>query len=459
MRFLFSFEGRIDRAPYALWSLGLFLSQHFATLLLLRVGQGVPLDLGGLLLLEDWRFYFIPLRSLVAWPETPTWVLLLGLLWMLIAAWGLAALTFRRAADADMSEWLAAAAMAPFIQVAVIGALCFVPPRPQVAGATVEKEAAAVSGHWAAAAQGAVAGTGVMLLAIATGTLLFGVYGYGIFLLAPFLVGMAAAYVANRKADLGAKGTRGIVMGATALGATALVLGAIEGVFCILLAAPLGFGLAVLGGALGRSIALSVRHHASKLAPAFALLPALFALEAALPAETSFESRQTVEIDAPPQAVWNAILHMGRIEEPLTIPLRFGMAYAVGGRFLGEGVGALRHGEFSTGTAIEQVTEWVPNRKLVLEVLTDVPSMTELSPYEHVYAPHATGYFRTIEMSFELVERGERRTTIVERTSHRLRLDPVLYWLPMARWVVEQNNARVLAHIRKQAEGSVTANR
>jgi hypothetical protein len=29
----------------------------------------------------------------------------------------------------------------------------------------------------------------------------------------------------------------------------------------------------------------------------------------------------------------------------------------------------------------------------------------------------------------------------------------------MARWVVEQNNARVLAHIRKQAEGSVTANR
>jgi hypothetical protein len=31
----------------------------------------------------------------------------------------------------------------------------------------------------------------------------------------------------------------------------------------------------------------------------------------------------------------------------------------------------------------------------------------------------------------------------------------VLYWLPLARWVVSQNNARVLDHIRRQAERSV----
>ena len=28
----------------------------------------------------------------------------------------------------------------------------------------------------------------------------------------------------------------------------------------------------------------------------------------------------------------------------------------------------------------------------------------------------------------------------------------VLYWLPMARWVVHENNARVLSHLRRHAE-------
>jgi hypothetical protein len=43
---------------------------------------------------------------------------------------------------------------------------------------------------------------------------------------------------------------------------------------------------------------------------------------------------------------------------------------------------------------------------------------------------------------------------VIERTSHTLRLDPVLYWLPLARWVVAANNARVFAHIRRQSEAT-----
>ncbi len=88
-------------------------------------------------------------------------------------------------------------------------------------------------------------------------------------------------------------------------------------------------------------------------------------------------------------------------------------------------------------------------------VVNDVPALRELSPYEHVHAPHAVGYFRTTLTSFELLPRPDGGTEIVERTAHELRLDPVLYWLPMARWIVDANNARVLAHIKRQAERSV----
>ena len=148
---------------------------------------------------------------------------------------------------------------------------------------------------------------------------------------------------------------------------------------------------------------------------------------------------------------------MDRIGEPPALPFRLGVAYPLSGEIIGEGVGATRRGEFSTGVALEQVTEWVPNRKLTFVVLVDVPSMRELSPWRHVHAPHVTGYFNSMRTSFELVPRADGGTEIIERTSHELKLEPALYWLPLARWIVQLNNARVLSHIRQQAEQSFAA--
>jgi hypothetical protein len=158
-----------------------------------------------------------------------------------------------------------------------------------------------------------------------------------------------------------------------------------------------------------------------------------------------------VEIDAPPEMVWRSIVRMETIDGPLALPFRLGVAYPLRGEVIGEGVGASRIGEFSTGTAVERVTEWIPNRKLAFTVLRDVPAMRELSPYEHVHAPHVIGYFDTNYTSFELLPQQNGRTEVIERTSHSLKLEPILYWLPLVRWVVHRNNARVLTHIKHQA--------
>lgn len=133
------------------------------------------------------------------------------------------------------------------------------------------------------------------------------------------------------------------------------------------------------------------------------------------------------------------------------MPFRLGLAYPLRGKVLGEGTGALRVGEFSTGTVRERVTEWIPNRKLAFITLNEVPAMRELSPYAHVHAPHVVGYFRTMRTSFELVRRASG-TEVIERTSHELRLEPVLYWLPLARSIVAANNARVLSYLKREAE-------
>jgi hypothetical protein len=74
----FSFQGQMQRLPYALWSLGVFLSQHFAVLIIFRA-QGVPLS-------PDLEFYVTPLRSLVTHTRVSNLMLVLALAYLLIAA-------------------------------------------------------------------------------------------------------------------------------------------------------------------------------------------------------------------------------------------------------------------------------------------------------------------------------------------------------------------------------------
>jgi hypothetical protein len=399
-------------------------------------------------------FWIAPLRSLATEANASNSVLIFGFAYFLLVAWVLAVLAFRRAADANISEAIATAAMAPVVQIPVILGLAVVPPRERDAPLPVAKLG---DRHYSAVVLGVIAGIGVTLAAVAISTLGFGVYGYGLFVVSPFFIGATTAYFANRKSDVGSGQTARLVLGATALGGIGLVVAALEGLVCILLASPLVAGVAVVGGALGRAVAVAGNRPARQVAPAFAVLPLVLVLEHLFVPAASFDTIQSITINAPAETVWQSVLHMDRIDGPLALPFRFGVAYPVRGDVLGEGVGAIRHGEFSTGTAIERVTEWVPNRRLAFVVENDIPAMREMSPYEHVHAPHVIGYFTTRATSFELAPRADGATEVTLRSSHEIRLDPLLYWMPLARWMVAQNNARVLAHIRHQAERSAHA--
>lgn len=452
MSWLFSFQGKIRPLPYALLCLALFVSQHLLVAGVLRA-FGQPLE-------PDPWFLVMPLRSLslraiVIFDRSAGFIEILVLVYFLIVAWALSSLAFRRAADAGVSEWIAAYAFVPVIQIPVILFLSVIPSRRQAELAPEEVVSARPT--WVPAAQGVIAGIGITLFAVAVGALVFRSYGFGMFVISPFVVGATTGYFANRHGEIDASRSVHLVLCATALGGIALIGFALEGAVCIVMAAPLGVVAALAGGALGRGIALSTKRSPAETVSAVALLPLVFALESAFPPTASFDTSETIVVEAPPELVWRAIIQMAPMDAPPALPFRLGVAYPLGGEIIGEGVGAVRRGEFSTGTAIEQVTEWIAQRKLTFVVLNDVPSMRELSPYQHVHAPHVVGYFRTTSTSFELLPQPGGQTQIVERTSHELKLDPVFYWLPLARWMVHENNARVLAHIRGQAGRSFRA--
>jgi hypothetical protein len=433
---ILTFRGTIGRAPYAIAATTTVLVQH---VVLQVAGQtmapGFPL----------WGAH-VSLVLIASGPQLNGAVLFAFGLWTGLATWILGAVTLCRARDAGKMFVLPTLVVLPIVQLGVIVYLSLAQPAAPRQADRPERL------DWAPAALGVLAGGLITVLAVAVGALGFGAYGWVMFVLSPFVIGAVTAYLANQRTDLGFARTAPLVLGALWLGALSLLGLALEGVVCLVLASPLVVTLGLLGAAAGEGLARLTRRPVRDALAVIVLLPLAFATEHAMPDTTRFEARSSVDVAAPPPAVWRAITHMGAIEAPPSLPFRLGLAYPTAGVIHGEGVGAIREGHFSTGVAYERVTEWSPGRRLTFAVLSDAPSMTELSPYAQVNAPHVAGYFRTRTAQFDLTPLGGGWTRLTLTTEHELDLNPAFYWVPIAQWATAQNEARVLAHFRGLAE-------
>jgi hypothetical protein len=206
------------------------------------------------------------------------------------------------------------------------------------------------------------------------------------------------------------------------------------------------------GGAIGRGIAVSRLRRRNPLA-CVAVLPMVFMLEAAVPPEVPIDTVRVVDNAASPAEVWNALINPEPIRAPAGLTAWAGLAYPVSARFEGTGPGATRIGTFSTGIAREEVTAWEPGKTLAFRVVSQPPAMEEMSPYRRVHAPHVMGYFLTGDTRFQLAPLANGGTRLKLTAQHRLRIDPALYWEPIARLAIRDNVDRVLADISEKARG------
>lgn len=439
MRSLFSMRRELSPLSYAFAAPPLLLVPHLAV--------AVAMFAYHRLLVPDVSFWLLPLRRLAYTGPIPGWAEALVMLAAVLAVWVLAVLSFRRAARARGPGYaLAALTLVPALQIAAVLVLALLPVRADAPAPETEART-----NLAHVVQGVLTGMTLVVLAVLVSAVTFGSYGWGLFVMTPFLVGLTTAYIANRRDPLPSGQTLPLVLGAVALGGAALLALALEGLMCIVLIAPLAAVVAALGGAIGRAVALA-RHRRRTPLMSVALLPAVFALEAAVPPEAPIATEERIDIAAPPAAVWQALISDRPISSGPGIVGFAGFAYPIRGRLQGSGVGATRLGEFSTGTAVERVTAWQPGRRLAFTVLRQPPAMEEMSPYRRVHAPHVSGYFVTGDTSFDLMPLPGGRTRLTARASHLLRIDPLPYWEPMARWAIRANVTRVLHGIRDEAE-------
>jgi hypothetical protein len=239
------------------------------------------------------------------------------------------------------------------------------------------------------------------------------------------------------------------------LGAVLLIV-AIEGLICIVMAAPFAVGLALLGGVAG--YAIQQGYWRAKQAPAMLSIVLLFspsfmgAEHLAHRQPQTFVVKSAIEVNAAPETVWKEVVSFGQISPPTEMIFRAGIAYPIRAEMIGSGAAAVRHCVFSTGQFVEPIEVWDEPRLLRFGVTENPPPMREITPYANLEPAHLHGYFVSHQGQFLLTELQGGRTRLEGTTWYTHAIWPETYWHWWSDYIIHRIHMRVLEHIRAEAE-------
>jgi uncharacterized membrane protein YhaH (DUF805 family) len=443
LRFWWTFETPVGPSAYLVHGLVLVALKYAGDVAMVAAGTGQlwsPADyLRSILFLLSTRLH-----------DAPPWLMPALALWTVPFLWAGITLTLRRALDAGRSAWATLLFFVPYLNYALMVVLAVSPSRPPA----VPRHAPRGYEHRLPSALLAIgAGLALGLVMLSWAVAVLERYGFGLFLGTPFGVGVATAFLFNRRYPASWRETMELTgMTLLLLAGAAFLLGR-EGVVCLLMALPLGLVVGVMGGAVGRAIALRGTRELTSAALALVALPLGAALEQ--PSATGrvlHEVRSAVVIAAPPAVVWQHVIAFRPMPEPTDLVFRLGIAYPRSARIVGSGVGAVRYCEFSTGAFVEPVTRWEPGHRLTFDVVRSPAPLRELAIHSGVAPPHLDGYLESRRGEFRLVPLSGGGTRLEGSTWYTLRMAPEGYWQLFGDYLIHRIHARVLQHIRREAE-------
>jgi hypothetical protein len=283
----------------------------------------------------------------------------------------------------------------------------------------------------------------------------FEFYGWSLFLGLPIAVCCLSAFCTSfRQSVRFSKAYWTSVQSLLCLGGL-ILLTALDGIVCLLMAFPLAMLLGMVGVTVGMWLGESCGTSGRSAFPLLIVLlfPGLVAFEKSNKAPDLMRSVTTrVTVNAPIERVWQTVIAFPKITDPPTGLFRCGIAYPIEARIDGMGVGAIRHCVFSTGSFVEPITRWEEPSLLAFDVSSSPPPMKELSLYEHIDAPHLHGHMVSHRGQFRLLE--ENGQVIIEGTTwYTHTLAPQWYWGgPISDFMIYEIHERVLVHIKRTSE-------
>jgi uncharacterized membrane protein YhaH (DUF805 family)/uncharacterized protein YndB with AHSA1/START domain len=439
---LFRLDGRVGRAQFLAAGLGLALLKYAVEAAVCMAVTGV---------FWDPLTYLDPTfgQRLGGIDHLPPAFLAFLVLFTLPFLWIGVAMCARRARDAGLSVWWALGFLIPMVNYVVLAALA---AWPRAAASPPRQRPDEFTLRMTLLGVGLAVGLVTGIIAIFTQGLSY--YGPALFLGTPMLLGVLVGYVTN----LGAPRTTGWTVGAVTLsllaGFFAMLLFALEGAVCLVMAYPVMWATAVPGALVGRAMARMAVTPDRGLACLVVLLPLGALAEKEVTAHGLREVASSVTIDAPPEAVWEHVVSFSELPEPDHWLFRTGIAYPLRARIEGEGVGAIRRCEFSTGAFVEPITAWEPPRRLAFTVTEQPVPMEEWSFYAHLHPPHLDRSFHSVRGEFRLVPLPGGRTRLEGSTWYQMELGPTAYWKVWGDWILHAIHGRVLEHIKHLSEGA-----
>ena len=451
-RVLFGLREPVDRATYAASGIGLAAFKYAVEAAVVAVSTGH--------LLTPLEFVSPSIVGRQAFLErAPEWLGLFLALWTIPFVWIALSMSLRRAHGAGLSPWLGAMVLLPPVNVVIMAILAIVPDKPPTTSAIASAPPLppSVPPTGSHAARAVLAGLGVGVLSIAVGLYGFAVYGAVLFFVTPLVMGMVTGFVFNRPVVRTTADT--LRVGAIVMllsGGTLLAL-ALEGLICLIMAAPVVMPTALAGAIVGKWVAECTAAGTRQLAGLVLAIPFLAGAEAVTRQVPERVVLTSVEVDAPPAVVWRRIVEFPDLPQPEDWFFRCGIACPMRARIEGSGVGAVRHCEFSTGDFVEPITVWDEPGRLAFDVVDQPDPMVELTPWRHVHPPHLED--RSLESrrgEFRLVDLGDGRTRLEGRTWYTFDMHPQGYWTLWSDFSIHRIHRRVLDHIRDLAEADAS---
>ena len=278
-----------------------------------------------------------------------------------------------------------------------------------------------------------------------------GEYGMALFIFTPLFIGAGSTILFGMNRDLTKKESYQVAFITLTLFSVGLIIFALEGIICIVMAAPLAIILTWLGSLLGYMIIKKAADNApTALLILIGIIPTLaFVEKDNSPALTSVVT--SIEIHADKKSVWKNVVEFPQLNEPTEFIFKTGIAYPINAKIVGTGIGAIRHCNFITGSFVEPITVWDEPQLLKFDVKEQPAPMKELSFWD-IDAPHLHDYFVSKQGQFKLTELPNGNTLLEGTTWYYHNIHPTFYWQLWSDHIIHKIHQRVLNHIKINAE-------
>ncbi len=448
-------QGTIDRLRYFLSGVVLLLIKNSLDKFIARV-----------LFNRSWTIlnYFVPGTTSIADISEADATFYAALVLAAIPfIWCGVALTLRRLRAAGLPLWMIVFFFVPILNTLFFAVLCLLPSKVSDDNQAAPPEKPWInldriipSGQFGSAFAGVlstvVLGTAATLLSVQV----LGSYGWGLFVGLPFCLGMSSVLIYGYHQERSWRSCFGVSMLAVFIPAAALILFAVEGAICLMMAAPLAIPLSMLGGFVGYT--LQKKYHARQQTANW-LTGIIIALPAFMGAEHTkatppplIRVTSAVEIDAAPERVWNHVVTFSQLPEPTEWLFKLGLAYPIKAEIKGTGVGACRHCIFSTGPFVEPIEVWDEPRLLKFSVTENPAPMQEWTFYSGIHPPHLHNFLVSKGGQFLLTPLAGGRTHLQGTTWYHHSMWPAAYWQLWSDFIIHRIHLRVLDHVKNLAE-------